>query len=146
MAGSMMESFKEYKIARENRKALQTQRQMELDKKEHELSLKELDLEMKFVEQGKMKPEDNLDYLAMKQMDKSYKDEAVMAVLFIPIALVFIPEMQVHIQNGFNILKESMPEWYMYLVSGIVVVTYGLRSLVRLFFSGKKKEDLKNTK
>ena len=135
----MIDSFKEYMVARENRKALEITRNDELDKKRHEITLKELDLEMKFVEQGKMKPEDNLDFAAMKQMESSYKDEIIMFILFTPIGLVFVPTIQPYIEAGFKILNSTVPEWYVYLVSGIVVTIYGLRSLVRLVFSGKSK-------
>ena len=143
MSGSFMEIFKDYLTAKEKRKVIELNRKIELEDKNHELALKDLDLEMKFVEQGKMKPEDNLDYLAMKQMEKSYKDEVVLAILFTPIGLVFFPSIQPFIESGFKILGESMPEWYMYLVSGIVITIYGLRSLVRIVFSGKAKETLK---
>jgi len=132
-------SLNEYLTKKEERKILELQQKTEVTNKKHEIALKKLDIEMKHAEQGKPKFEENLDLLAMQQMSKSYKDEIVMFLLFTPIGLAFIPQWQDIVEKGFKILGTSMPEWYVYLVSGIVVTIYGLRSLVGLLFSNKNK-------
>lgn len=74
-----------------------------------------------------------LDQIAMKNMQNSWKDEAVLIIWLIPLVLCFIPEYAIHIENGFKVLKGSTPEWYQYILIGMVVVIYGLRGLLRAF-------------
>lgn len=143
MFESLKISITGYLTAREARKILELEQQKAISDKKHKIEMKQLEIEMKYAESGNGKPKENLDLISLKQMENSYKDEIVMFLLFTPIGMAFIPGLQQYVESGFNILKSSMPDWYVYLVTGIVVTIYGLRSMVRLLFS-KNKEPKEN--
>lgn len=138
MLEKIVTSFNTYKVAREERKKLQLERESKIDAQRHQIELERLKAQTKLLSEGKILPED-LDRLSMEQMERSVKDEIIMAILFAPIVLVFFPWFQETISNGFDILDSKMPDWYMYMVSGIVIVTYGLRGMVKWAFSSKVK-------
>ena len=77
----------------------------------------------------------NLDYIAMQQMDKSYVDDIMIALLLVPIAASFLGY-QAEITAAFESFA-SMPEWYQYLIIGIYVVKFGLRGLLTKLVSGQ---------
>jgi len=77
----------------------------------------------------------NLDLIAMQQMDKSYLDEIMIALLLIPIAASFLGY-QAEVTAAFKSFAD-MPEWYQYLVIGVYVVKFGLRGLLTKVMSGK---------
>jgi|TARA_R110000822_G_scaffold202221_1_gene339226 hypothetical protein len=77
----------------------------------------------------------NLDLVAMQQMDKSFLDELMIALLLVPIAASFIGY-QAEVTAAFESFS-SMPEWYQYLVIGVYVVKFGLRGLLTKLVSGK---------
>ena len=71
-----------------------------------------------------------LDLIAVQNMNKSYKDEYYMVMFSIPMILAFIPGMQEIATTGFKIIA-GMPDWYQYLVIGMVVVTFGMRGMLK---------------
>lgn len=77
----------------------------------------------------------NLDYIAMQQMDKSFVDDIMIALLLIPIGASFVGY-QAEVTAAFKSF-EAMPEWYQYLVIGVYVVKFGLRGLLTKLVSGK---------
>ena len=77
----------------------------------------------------------NLDLVAMQQMDKSFLDEIMIALLLIPIAASFIGY-QAEVTAAFESFA-SMPEWYQYLVLGVYVVKFGMRGLLTKLISGQ---------
>ena len=137
MFEKIIDSIKEYMVSRETRKTLELQRQQQLDTNLHSIKLEKLKIEAEYVAKGKVLPE-NLDMIAMEQMEKSYKDEIIMAILFTPIILSFFPTFAPSVEVGFKILQSSIPEWYVYLIIGIVVVTFGLRGMLKFLVSKKK--------
>ena len=137
MFEKIINMFKEMYIAKQQKKSLEIQRKVEIENKQHELKLNRDELEAEYASKGKPLP-DNLDRLSMEQMEGSYKDEIIMTIVFTPIVMVFIPFLQNHVKQGFDILSTSVPEWYIWLVVGIVVVTYGLRGVLKLLLSRKK--------
>ena len=74
----------------------------------------------------------NLDKIAMNAMDKSWKDEFLLILFSIPIAMCFFPEYRQYVEDGFKTLK-IIPEWFMYIYVAMIVVIYGLRGLLRMF-------------
>lgn len=78
----------------------------------------------------------NWDFEALRQGERSWKDEYWTFVLSIPLILVFIPGMDQYIMRGFQQL-EAVPEWYRYSVGIAIAAAFGFRQLVNLF--GKKK-------
>ncbi len=133
----ILDMIKEMYISRQNRKILEIQRAMDLQNKQHELQMKRAELEAEYASKGKILP-DNLDRISMEQMERSYKDEIIMAILFSPIVLVFWSYTQPVIKAGFEILSTSVPEWYIWLIGGVIIVTYGLRNVLRMVLSRKK--------
>ena len=77
----------------------------------------------------------NLDLVAMQQMDKSFLDEVMIALLLVPIAASFLGY-QAEVTAAFESFT-TMPEWYQYLVIGVYVVKFGMRGLLTKLVSGK---------
>jgi len=77
----------------------------------------------------------NLDLVAMQQMDKSFLDEIMIALLLVPIAASFVGY-QAEVTAAFESFA-SMPEWYQYLVLGVYVVKFGMRGLLTKLISGQ---------
>ena len=88
------------------------------------------------AEANKMKRESEQDYdldkLSMIAMDKSWKDEFLLILFSIPIAMCFFPEYRQYVEDGFKTLN-IIPEWFMYIYVAMIVVIYGLRGLLRMF-------------
>ena len=74
----------------------------------------------------------DLDKLSMIAMDKSWKDEFLLILFSIPIAMCFFPEYRQYVEDGFKTLN-IIPEWFMYIYVTMIVVIYGLRGLLRMF-------------
>ena len=72
----------------------------------------------------------DLDRIAMQNMDKTWKDELILLIWLTPVIMSFIPEYQEFVVNGFATLA-LVPDWYMYLLVGMVVVIYGMRGLLK---------------
>jgi len=77
----------------------------------------------------------NLDLIAMQQMDKSYLDEIMIALLLVPLAASFVGY-QAEVTAAFKSFA-AMPEWYQYLVIGVYVVKFGMRGLLTKIVSGR---------
>ena len=116
---------KEPLVEWQKRKTLEVQQVDKALDREHELNLKKVDVNMELAKQG-MKIEADWDTNAQKQMEHSWKDEYLMLLFSIPLILAFIPEYQIYVVNGFKTLEKT-PDWYMWLVVGIVSATFGLR-------------------
>ncbi len=88
------------------------------------------------AEANKMKRESEQDYdldkLSMIAMDKSWKDEFLLILFSIPIAMCFFPEYRQYVEDGFKTLN-IIPEWFMYIYVTMIVVIYGMRGLLRMF-------------
>ena len=74
----------------------------------------------------------DLDRIAMQNMDKTWKDDLILIIWLVPVVLCFLPEYQVYVANGFATLA-LVPDWYMYILVGMVVVIYGMRGLLKMF-------------
>lgn len=73
----------------------------------------------------------DLDKIATQNMEKSWKDEIILVVWLTPIAMCFIPDYHVYVTNGFASLA-LVPDWYMGILVGMVVVIYGMRGLLKM--------------
>ena len=131
----MLDKLVEYLATREKRKLLELERRMVLDDRQHELDLKKMDLEEKLLNSDNF-ADDRLDRLSMEQMEKGWKDEFILLILFFPLIVSFIPVIQDATMKGFEIMK-TVPDWYMYLIVAIVVVVYGLRNMLKFIISHK---------
>lgn len=73
----------------------------------------------------------DLDRLATENMEKSWKDELILLIWLTPVAMCFIPDYHVYVTNGFASLA-LVPDWYMGILVGMVVVIYGMRGLLKM--------------
>ena len=78
----------------------------------------------------------DLDRLAMENMSKSWKDEIILVVFLIPMIMAFIPGFESYALAGFGVMAQ-MPQWYQYIIIGMVVVIYGLRGLLEKVLTKK---------
>ena len=78
----------------------------------------------------------DLDRIAMEQMGKSWKDELVLIIFLAPMVMAFIPGMDKYSLAGFSVIAQ-MPEWYQYIIMGMVIVIYGMRGMVKQLVSNK---------
>jgi hypothetical protein len=62
----------------------------------------------------------------------SYKDEWVLFLLSIPLILVFIPQTQQYVLDGFSVLDKT-PQWYQWMIGLIFTAIYGIRTWRRSF-------------
>lgn len=74
----------------------------------------------------------DLDKIAMEAMDKSWKDDVILIIFLIPLVLSFIPDTQEYVKAGFDNLAAT-PDWYMYILVGMITVIYGMRGLLKMF-------------
>ena len=105
-------------------------------KAEADLKVAKATAAMKMAEQGQAQNYD-LDRLAMENMNKSWKDEAILIVFLCPMIMAFIPSLADYALRGFEIVSQ-MPEWYRYIIIGMVVVIYGLRGLLQKIIEQRK--------
>ena len=82
----------------------------------------------KLAESGQAQNYD-LDRMAMEQMGKSWKDELILIIFLAPMVMAFIPGMDGYALAGFEVIAK-MPEWYQYIIIGMVVVIYGMRGML----------------
>ena len=88
----------------------------------------------KLAETGQTQ-EYNLDMVAMKQMEKSFTDDLMIALLLAPVVMAFIGYAE-EVKAGFKAF-ESMPDWFQWLVIGVYVVKFGLRGLLSKILDGR---------
>ena len=88
----------------------------------------------KLAETGQTQ-EYNLDMVAMKQMEKSFTDDLMIALLLAPVVMAFIGY-AAEVKAGFEAF-ESMPDWFQWLVIGVYVVKFGLRGLLSKILDGR---------
>ena len=78
----------------------------------------------------------DLDRIAMEQMGKSWKDELILIIFLAPIVLSFIPGMDIYALAGFEVIAK-MPDWYQYILMGMIIVIYGMRGMLEKFLDKK---------
>ncbi len=107
------------------RKTLEVEQSDKQADRDHEIRLKKADVAFELAKQS-IQVESEWDTNAQNQMQYSWKDEWFVMLFSIPLILSFVPPTSGYILDGFNILAQT-PEWYMWLVSGIVSATFGIR-------------------
>jgi len=109
----------------QKRKTIKVQQEDKELEREHEARMKKIDVAFELAKQGQ-KIEADWDTAAQNNMKHSWKDEWFTLLFSIPLVAAFIPYLQPYILKGFEVLKQT-PDWYMWLVVGIVTATFGLR-------------------
>lgn len=89
----------------------------------------------------------DLDKIAMENMNKTWKDELILVIFMIPLVMSFLPSYQEYVTAGFASLA-IVPDWYMYILVGMITVIYGMRGLLKMLlqtvsnrFSFKKENN-----
>tara|TARA_R100000808_G_C2133449_1_gene142169 strand:- start:58 stop:429 length:372 start_codon:yes stop_codon:yes gene_type:complete len=59
----------------------------------------------------------------------SWKDEYWTVVLSVPMVMCFIPDLAPYVHQGFTVLKESVPEWYIAAVGAAIAAAFGYRGI-----------------
>jgi len=113
----------------QRRKTLEASNQFELDKLIYQAKIKA-------AERGELQDFD-LDKIAMQNMEKSWKDELILIIFLAPVVLAFLGYTEI-VEKGFAAI-EKMPDWYMWLLVGMIVVIYGMRGLLAKFATNKIK-------
>lgn len=73
----------------------------------------------------------DLDRIAMRNMENSWKDELILLIWLMPVVISFIPEWQPYVVAGFAGL-DNIPNWYVYILVGMITVIYGMREIFKL--------------
>lgn len=120
----------------QRRKTLKQQQQFELEKLAHEANVQRAKAVLELAKQGQQMDYD-LDKIAMNNMQQSWKDEVVLVIFLTPLILAFIPGHDEVALAGFQAI-EQMPEWYVAIIVGMVVVIYGMRGLLRAYLTRGK--------
>ena len=58
--------------------------------------------------------------------NSGWKDEWVLILLSIPLIMVFVPQAQVYVLDGFLTLEQT-PQWYQWLILAVFTAIYGIR-------------------
>ena len=72
------------------------------------------------------------DLEAIRGARNSWKDEWLVILFSIPLILAFVPNMELVVLNGFEVLNQ-MPEWYQYSLGVIVARSFGVRAATKFF-------------
>lgn len=99
-------------------------------KRKHEQKVQAVELEklrhtkqIELIQQGQQM--DNA--WELEQIKNSgWKDEFVLLLLSIPLAMSFIPQMQPYVVEGFAALSTT-PDWYQWLILSVFAAIYGIR-------------------
>lgn len=73
----------------------------------------------------------DLDKIALQNMEKTWKDELILIIFMIPLVMSFLPSYQEYVTAGFASLA-LVPDWYMYILIGMITVIYGMRGLLKM--------------
>lgn len=117
----------------QKRKTIKATQAFEIDKIDHEAKVAKATAVLELAKQGKQMDYD-LDKIAMQNMQKSWKDELVLIVFLSPMLMAFFPATAEYALAGFDIIAK-MPEWYVAIIIGMVVVIYGLRGLLKTYLT-----------
>lgn len=120
----------------QRRKTLKAEQAYELDKIDHEAKVEQAKASLELAKQG-IQNDYDLDKIAMQNMDKSWKDEFVLIIFLAPMLMAFFPQSAEYALAGFAIIAQ-MPEWYVAIIIGMVVVIYGLRGLLKAYLQRNK--------
>lgn len=119
----------------QDRKTLAVQQEFELQKLEHQAKVAIATTQLEMAKAGQQ-IDFQLDQMSMQEMAHSWKDEFVLLVFISPMMMAFVPQLSAYALKGFEVIA-SMPEWYRYIIIGMVIVIYGLRGLVTKLVESK---------
>ena len=77
--------------------------------------------------------EQDWDFTALNQAETSWKDEYLLILVSIPFGMAFIPPLQPYVEQGFIVLRDSVPDWYKAGLSVMIAASFGMRSYVKFW-------------
>ena len=92
------------------------------------------------IQQGNISAS-GLDSLSIQS--RGWKDDFLLLVTVTPLVLCFIPGVGEYIKQGFAMLSDSVPEWYMYALALVYIDTFGFRRILRNFLANQSINFLK---
>ncbi|MBT3178939.1 MAG: hypothetical protein HOG03_11645 [Desulfobacula sp.] len=125
--------IKEPIVEWQKRKTIKAQAATEVEKLYAMAAVKKAEVVVEMAKQGQA-IEADWDAKAQEQAKFSWKDEALMLLLFFPVLIIFISpfipgEYQEKIIDAVAAL-EKFPTWYVVMLLGIVASVFGLRWLI----------------
>ena len=82
------------------------------------------------------KADNDLDSLTVAEQKNTWKDEFVVLVFLLPFIGSFIPVVQESVLAGWEYVSKA-PDWYNYVIYGIVISVLGLRRMFTAFVTRK---------
>ena len=87
------------------------------------------------ISEKKANAEVNWENIWATQAATSWKDEYWTIALSLPMFMAFIPGLQEHALQGFQVI-DQMPEWYKIALLSAIGAAFGLRALTKYFRKG----------
>lgn len=107
------------------RQAIKAKKQERLDRVEES----KVNANIKRIENG----DNNASKLDMLSIaGRGWKDEYLLLLTTVPIVLAFVPNWSNYVEQGFNVLADSVPEYYWYALAMIYIDTFGFRRILRV--------------
>ena len=91
------------------------------------------------VARAKAVAEINWDIEMARASASSWKDEWWTVILSVPLILCFFPETAPYIKQGFEVLKASVPDWYIAAVGAAIAAAFGYRGFSKVMNKRSKK-------
>jgi hypothetical protein len=125
----------------QERKTLKAVTQAEVDKLEAQAIVEKAKASVELAKTGQI-IESDWDKRAQEQMTRSWKDEVLMLLLFLPVAVMFMAAIfgnDALIDRMIKVVKalEEFPVWYVVILLGIVASVFALRWLVAPLVAGR---------
>ena len=92
------------------------------------------------IHKAKATAEINWDLMWAEQARNSLKDEFFVLIHAIPMVMAFIPGLAPYVEQGFTVLEQSVPEWFLTFYGAGVAAAFGIRGLKDFRRSGMQKE------
>ncbi|NYZ70085.1 hypothetical protein H0A36_29145 [Endozoicomonas sp. SM1973] len=101
-----------------------------LTNKQHKAELKQAvhQKQLDEIQQGNISASE-LDSISIQS--RGWKDDFLLIITVLPLVICFVPGMSIYIQDGFDALKASVPEWYLYALALVFIDTFGFRRILR---------------
>ena len=81
------------------------------------------------IAKAKAEGEIDWDIEQAKASKGSWKDEWWTLVLSAPLIMCFIPQATPYVRQGFEVLSQSVPEWYIASVGAAIAAAFGYRGI-----------------
>ena len=79
------------------------------------------------------------DIAQAKASESSWKDEYWTIILSIPLIMCFVPSWAPYVEQGFTVLKKSVPEWYVIALGAAISAAFGFKGMNKIITARKGK-------